>query len=52
MKIVGFETNGTTNLGVVEDDEKKFLQNLTRYLKISGDQALTIARVMVIKNRG
>lgn len=38
--------------GVVEDDEKKFLQNLTRYLRISGDQALTIARIMVIKNRG
>lgn len=38
--------------GVVEDDEKTFLQKLTRMLEISGDQALTIAKVMVVKNRG
>lgn len=38
--------------GVVEDDEKKFLHLLQRALDVSGDQALTIARVMVIKNRG
>jgi tellurite resistance protein len=38
--------------GVVEDEEKKFLSQLTRVLGISGDQALTIARVMVVKNKG
>jgi len=38
--------------GVVEDEEKEFLENLQRTLNISGDEALTIIEVMVIKNKG
>jgi tellurite resistance protein len=38
--------------GVVEDEEKEFLEDLQRTLDVSGDQALTIIEVMVIKNRG
>jgi len=38
--------------GVVEDDEKEFLNDLQRVLDISGDEALTIVEVMVIKNKG
>jgi tellurite resistance protein len=38
--------------GVVEDEEKEFLQDLQRELGISGDQALTIVEVMIIKNKG
>src|SRR5262245_45216044 len=32
--------------GVVEDEEKEFLENLMRILEISGDEALTIVDVM------
>lgn len=38
--------------GVVEDEEKDFLDNLQKILEIPGDQAITIVQVMVIKNRG
>lgn len=38
--------------GVVESEEKKFLEELRSTLRISGDQALTIVQVMIVKNRG
>jgi uncharacterized tellurite resistance protein B-like protein len=38
--------------GVVEDAEKEFLDLLQKVLQISGDQAITIVEVMVMKNRG
>jgi hypothetical protein len=38
--------------GVVEDAEKEFLDKLQKKLDISGDLALTIVEVMIIKNRG
>ena len=38
--------------GVVEDEEKEFINKLWRALGISGDDAKTIAQVMVIKNKG
>ncbi len=38
--------------GIVEEEEKEYLNNLQRLLQISGDQAITIVQVMVIKNRG
>jgi tellurite resistance protein len=38
--------------GVVEDEEKAFLDDLQRVLQISGDEALTIVEVMIIKNKG
>ena len=38
--------------GVVEDSEKEFINKLWRTLKISGDDAKTIAQVMVVKNKG
>jgi tellurite resistance protein len=38
--------------GVVEDEEKEFLDKLQKILEVSGDQALTIVEVMIIKNRG
>ncbi len=38
--------------GVVEDTEKKFLDDLQKALEIKDDLALKIAEVLVIKNRG
>ncbi len=38
--------------GVVEDDEKEFMNKLHTSLGISDNKAQTIAQVMVIKNRG
>jgi tellurite resistance protein len=38
--------------GVVEDEEKEFLDNLQKILEIDGDTALTIVEVMIIKNKG
>jgi len=38
--------------GVVEEEEKEYLNQLQQILGISGDQAITIVEVMVIKNRG
>jgi tellurite resistance protein len=38
--------------GVVEDEEKDFLDDLQRMLNISGDEAITIVQVMVVKNKG
>ncbi|MCA9107870.1 MAG: tellurite resistance TerB family protein [Pirellulaceae bacterium] len=38
--------------GVVEDDEKQFIEKLRAKLKIEPETAKTIARVMVIKNKG
>jgi tellurite resistance protein len=38
--------------GVVEDEEKEFINKVWKTLGISGDDAKTIAQVMVIKNRG
>jgi tellurite resistance protein len=38
--------------GGVEDAEKDFMNKVVRYLGLPGDDARTIARVMVIKNRG
>jgi len=38
--------------GVVEPDEKAFIDRLREKLKIDGSTAKTIAEVMVIKNKG
>jgi len=38
--------------GVVEEEEKEFLETLQRSLQMSGDEALTIIEVMIIKNKG
>lgn len=38
--------------GVVEDDEKDFLDKLQDRLEIPEDKAINIVRVMVIKNKG
>ena len=38
--------------GVVEDEEKEFLDRLIKVLELDGDTALTIAEVMKIKNKG
>ncbi|HEY8505407.1 MAG TPA: tellurite resistance TerB family protein, partial [Gemmataceae bacterium] len=38
--------------GVVEDEEKEFLDKLQKRLEITGDTALDIVQVMIIKNRG
>jgi hypothetical protein len=38
--------------GVVEADEEEFLEKLQRKLDVSGDEALTIVEVMIIKNKG
>jgi hypothetical protein len=38
--------------GVVEDEEKDFLDSLQKYLEIDGDTALTIVEVMILKNKG
>lgn len=38
--------------GVVEDEEKEFINSLWKQLGISGDDAKTIVQVMVVKNKG
>lgn len=38
--------------GVVEDEEKEFLDHLQSALGIPGDTALTIVEVMITKNKG
>ena len=38
--------------GVVEDEEKEFINNLRRALGVSGDDANMIAKVMMWKNQG
>lgn len=38
--------------GVVEDEEKEFLDKVQKVLEIDGDTALTIVEVMIIKNKG
>ncbi|QDU23060.1 tellurite resistance TerB family protein [Urbifossiella limnaea] len=38
--------------GVVEDEEKEFIQNLRRALGLSGDDANMIAKVIMWKNQG
>jgi hypothetical protein len=38
--------------GVVEQEEKEFIEKLRRTLNISGDDARMIAQVMVYKNQG
>jgi hypothetical protein len=38
--------------GVVEAEEEEFLEKLQRKLDVSGDEALTIVEVMIIKNKG
>jgi tellurite resistance protein len=38
--------------GVVEDEEKEFINNLRRALGLSGDDAQMIAQVIVWKNQG
>jgi len=38
--------------GVVDPEEKEFLNNLMVRLEIAGDRALTMVRVMVVKNKG
>jgi len=38
--------------GGIEEAEKEFLDSLQKKLEISGDQAITIVEVMVLKNRG
>ena len=38
--------------GVVEDEEKEFLDHAQKALGIDGDTALTIVEVMITKNKG
>jgi hypothetical protein len=38
--------------GVVEAEEEEFLEKLQRKLDVSGDEALTIVEVTIIKNKG
>jgi hypothetical protein len=38
--------------GVVEESEKQFLNELMHRLEISGDRALSIVEIMVVKNKG
>ncbi len=38
--------------GVLEDDEKQFISDLTTKLQLDAETAQTIAQVMVIKNKG
>lgn len=38
--------------GVVDQSEKEFLNSLCQRLQVSGDKALTIVEVLIIKNRG
>lgn len=38
--------------GIVEDDEKEFIDQMMRQLEISADRAKTIIKVMVYKNKG
>ena len=38
--------------GIVEDAEKEFLDKLQKRLELTGDTALDIVHVMIIKNRG
>lgn len=38
--------------GVVEDDEKAFIENLRKQLNIEGPTAKVIAEIMVVKNKG
>lgn len=38
--------------GVVEDDERQFIDKLRSQLDIDGDEAVTIVKVLVIKNKG
>lgn len=38
--------------GGIEEAEKVFLDSLQRKLDISGDQAITIVEVMILKNKG
>lgn len=38
--------------GVVEDEEKDFLDKLQKQLDLDGDTALDIVNIMIIKNRG
>lgn len=38
--------------GIVEDEEKQFLDKLQKRLELTGDTALDIVHVMIIKNRG
>ncbi|MEW4489315.1 tellurite resistance TerB family protein [Thalassoglobus sp. JC818] len=38
--------------GVVEEDEKKFIENLRRSLKIDSGDAKLIAEIMIVKNKG
>lgn len=38
--------------GGIEEEEKKFLSTLQRHLGIERDEALTIFKVMVLKNKG
>ena len=37
---------------LVEEEEKEFINNLRRALKLSGDDAQMIAQVIVWKNQG
>ena len=38
--------------GVVEDEEKEFINKLRRALNLAGDDAQMIAKVMMWKNQG
>jgi hypothetical protein len=38
--------------GVVEEDEKAFINDLQKKLELADDRALTIVQVMVVKNKG
>jgi len=38
--------------GVVEDDEKEFIDKLQMKLDIGNDEAMNIVQVMVVKNKG
>ena len=38
--------------GVLEDNEKAYIEDLQKFLEISDNNALAITKVMVIKNKG
>ncbi len=38
--------------GIIEDDEKEFIESLRKKLKLEGQVAKVIAEIMVVKNKG
>ena len=50
--VLALATNIVLADGVVDDDEKEFINDLRTRLEISEEQSSKIIKVMVIKNRG